>query len=48
MNIGLDDDGKTPKKEINFTQLRKNAHSRREKKLGRKIPRPGNVDVDVF
>ena len=45
MNIGLDDDGKAPKKEINFTQLRKNVHSRREKTLGHKIPRPGDVDV---
>ena len=48
MSIGLDDDGKAPKKKINLTQLRKNAHSRQEKKSGCKIPRPGDVDVDVL
>ena len=48
MSIGLDDDGKAPKKKINLTQLRKNACSRREKKSGCKIPRPGDVDVDVL
>ena len=45
MSIGFDDDSKTPKKKINLTQLRRNARSRREKKSGRKIPRPGDIDV---
>ena len=30
---------------VNLTQLRRNAHSRREKSGGRKHPRPGDCDV---
>ena len=44
MCIGQDDMS-TGKKRLNLTQLRKNARSRKEKKSGRKRPRPGDCDV---
>lgn len=43
MSIGLEDID--AKKTINLTQLRRNVRSRREKKSGRKVPRPGDYEV---
>ncbi len=43
MSIGLEDVDSSRK--VNLTQLRKNVRSRREKKSGRKAPRPGDYDV---
>ncbi len=42
MSVGINEE-KTPK-QWNFTQLRRNAHSCKEKKSGRKQPRPGDYD----
>lgn len=44
MCIGQDDQSSGQKK-LNFTQLRKNVRTRKEKKSGRKRPRPGDCDV---
>lgn len=43
MSIGLED--KQKRKKVNLTQLRRNARSRREKKSGRKAPRPGDYSI---
>ena len=42
--IGMEDNN--PRRKMNLTQLRKNNRSRREKKSGRKHPRPGDCDVE--
>ena len=45
MSIGIIEDAKSSRKKINLTQLRKNFRSRREKKSGRKCPRPRDLDI---
>ena len=42
MSIGQHSEGK---RQINFSQLRKNVRPRSQKRSGRKRPRPGNCDV---
>ena len=44
MSIGLTEKHQ-PRRQINLTQLRKNARNRREKKSGRKQPRPGDYEL---
>ena len=43
MSVGIQ--SSSEKKKINLTQLRKNARSRKEKRSGRKCPRPGDCDI---
>ena len=44
MSVGVDQQQQS-KHRVNLTQLRRNARSRREKKSGRKCPRPGDCDI---
>ena len=43
MSIGLEDIN--TRRKINLTELRRNTRSRRDKRSGRKAPRPGDSDV---
>ena len=43
MSIGLED--VNSRRKINLTQLRRNTRPRREKRSGRKAPRPGDYDI---
>ena len=44
MSIGLSEE-QQPQRRINLTQLRKNSRTRKEKKSGRKQPRPGDCEI---
>ena len=43
MSVGLH--STKSRQQINLTQLRRNARSRKDRKSGRKAPRPGDYDV---
>ena len=45
ISISITESNRSGRKQINLTQLRRNARKRREKKSGHKKPRPGDVDV---
>ena len=45
ISIGLGVNNDKPKKTINFTKLKKNTRSKKDKTSGRKVPHIGDYDV---
>lgn len=44
-SVGIKDENTCTNRKINLTQLRQNTRNRKEKKSGRKVPRPDDYEI---